>query len=123
MWCKKDTTANVSPADRIAQLESELREQKRKNDVLRMQKDKALAHLESQDQRIVELEDHNKSKDEDLHQLREVNEAYWDRVGDLEHTRLALEEQIEEKDKQIAELQQRVRPQIPPVVVFRQGRN
>jgi SMC interacting uncharacterized protein involved in chromosome segregation len=71
----------------------------------------------------VELEDHNKSKDEDLHQLREVNEAYWDRVGDLEHTRLALEEQIEEKDKQIAELQQRVRPQIPPVVVFRQGRN
>eukprot|EP00392_Amoebophrya_sp_AT5.2_P018833 g19471.t1 len=112
----KDMPADAS---RIAQLEFESRLEKHQSAVLLMQKDKALFHLNSRDQRIAELEDRAKSKDEDLHQLKEVNEAYWDRIGDLENQRLALEDKIEDKDKQIAELQQRVRPQIPPVVVFR----
>eukprot|EP00392_Amoebophrya_sp_AT5.2_P017458 g17814.t1 len=116
MWRNKDMPADAS---RIAQLESELRLEKRQNVVLRMQKDKAPFHLNSRDQRIAELEERAKSKSEDLDELRKVNEAYWDRIGDLEHQRLFLEEENEDKDKQIAELQQRVRPQIPPVVVFR----
>eukprot|EP00392_Amoebophrya_sp_AT5.2_P019768 g20757.t1 len=133
MWRNKDMPGDAS---RIAQLEFELRLEKHQNAALLMQKDKALFHLNSRDERIAELEghakskdgriaeleDHAKSKDEDLHQLREVNEAYWDRIGDLESRRLALEDEVEDKDKQIAELQQRVRPQIPPVVVFRRRR-
>eukprot|EP00392_Amoebophrya_sp_AT5.2_P014110 g14248.t1 len=82
MWRNKDMPADAS---RVAQLEFELRLEKRQSVVLRMQKDKAVSHLNSRDQRIAELEEHAKAKSEDLDETRKVNEAYWDRIGDLEN--------------------------------------